>query len=274
MNISERDPFTFAGMSLAEDDLRPIRLALYHSGGDGYFIVRGFLDSGAVAHMRRFWSGVDPAATHTLFPGKAHIYSGCPDYYVVDADGNRTFHNFFWNAPLDELTHTLATYVAILRNRVSGRAPLSELLPFAGKAINYRVIISKNAKTWIGPHRDYADFERRFEKNRFDPSRLQATLFLAEKGVDYEGTGFKFERNDGRLVAFGTDVEVAAGDLVIWRYNNLHSVEDIRTGTGQFGFMRMIFPPEDVVLQPAAKAGELPPLRRRVGNALRALLGA
>lgn len=276
MSISDA-PFSFDGMSVAEGALRPVRMALYHSGGDGYFVFRNFLSAEAVDYMRRFWSGVDPAATHTLFPGKAHIYAGCPDYYLVEDDGSRTFHNFFWNAPLDELTRTAAAYVVMLRNRISGRAPFTEFLPHSGKAANYRVVISRNRKTWIPPHRDYADFERRFEKDRFDPSRLQATLFLAEKGRDYDGTGFRFERNDGRSVVFGTEVPIAPGDLVIWRYNNLHSVEDIVSTPDQAGFMRMLFPLEDVAALPPAPAAATTVNGRRsmpsrVAGALRELL--
>jgi hypothetical protein len=274
MNTSEQ-ALTFAGLFPSEQALHPTRMALYHSSGPGYVVCKGFLTPDQVAYMQRFWTGVDPAASHTLFPGKTHIYPGCPDYYLIDADGSRTFHNFFWNAPLDEFTHTLSVAVTMLRNRISGRAPFAELLPHAGKAVNYRVIVSKNVKTWIAPHRDYAAFDRRFEKNRFDPSRLQATLFLSKKGQDYEGAGFKFERNDGQIISFGTDVAVEPGDLVIWRYNNLHSVEEISTAPGRLGFMRMIFPPEDVVAQPAvsveaAGAG----LKGRVGSVLRGLLRA
>jgi hypothetical protein len=275
MNISNQPPITFAGMFPNEAELHPTRMALYHSSGPGYAVFRQFIDPGQVAYMQRFWTGVDPAASHSLFPGKTHIYPGCPDYYVVDADGSRTFHNFFWNAPLDEFTHTLSIAISMLRNRISGRAPFAEVLPHGAKAVNYRVIVSKNTKTWIAAHRDYAAFDKRFEKNKYDPSRLQATLFLSKKGQDYTGTGFKFERNDGQLVSFGTDVPVDSGDLVIWRYNNLHSVEDIATEPGRLGFMRMIFPPEDVVAKPVAQSGAANGgLKQRVGSALRSLLRA
>lgn len=274
MNTSDPSP-SFTGLFPSETALHPTRMALYHSGGPGYVVFRQFITAEQVAYMQRFWTSVDPAATHALFPGKTHIYLGCPDYYLLESDGSRTFHNFFWNAPLDEFTHTLSIAINMLRNRISGRAPFAELLPYAGKAVNYRVIVSKNAKTWIAPHRDYAAFDRRFEKNRYDPSRLQVTLFLSSKGQDYGGVGFKFERNDGTLVVFGTDVQVDAGDLVIWRYNNLHSVEEITTEPSRLGFMRMIFPPEDVVARPAAAAAAAGVgLKGRVGSVIRGLLRA
>jgi hypothetical protein len=274
MNTSDQ-PFTLAQAFPDEAALHPARMALYHSSGPGYIVCRGFIAPEQIAHMQRLWTGVDPAASHTLFPGKTHIYLGCPDYYVIDADGSRTFHNFFWNAPLDEFTQTLAVSINVLRNRISGRPPFAELLPHGGKAVNYRVIVSKNTKTWIAPHRDYAAFDKRFEKNKYDPSRLQATLFLSKKGQDYTGTGFRFERNDGQLVSFGTDVPIDSGDLVLWRYNNLHSVEDIATEPGRLGFMRMIFPPEDIVAKPVVAAESSGAgLKGRVGSVIRGLLRA
>jgi hypothetical protein len=115
------------------------------------------------------------------------------------------------------------------------------------------------------------DYARRFEKNRYDPSRLQATLFLSEKGRDYASGGFRFETNQGKTIGFGDEIAVAPGDLVIWRYNNLHSVENVASASGQFGFMRIIYPPEDVAAMPPAtpqvgKAPEAGPLRRTISR--------
>jgi hypothetical protein len=257
MNTS--DParrFTFASLSIPEDELHPARMELYHSSGPGYAIFPGFLSPDQVAHMRRLWSTVDPTTTHALFPGKKFIYAGCPNYYLLEADGSRTFYNCLWNAPTDEVTHAACLQAHTLRNRLSGRLHCAETMPFAGKSLVYRVILSKNYKLWVAPHRDYMDHQRRFEKNRYDFSRLQATLFLSTKGVDYGGVGFKFRRNDGQEIVFGDDVDVAPGDLVIWRYNNEHSVTDIRTSEGQFGFMRILHPPENIEPPP------VPPSRR------------
>jgi hypothetical protein len=249
-------PFTAAKMSLVEDDLAPFRHALYHSRGDGYCVFPRFLAPEAVTHIQRLWSTVDPVATHTLFPGKKFIHAGSPDYYTVDAFRNRTFFNFLWNAPLDEVAYTAAVWVQVLRNRLSGRPPFAELLPIGSNALDYRVVITRNATSWVAPHRDFLDHSQPLNKARHDLSRLQATLFLSEKGVDYAGTGFKLERNDGRIVVFGSDVSVAPGDLVIWRYNNLHSVEDVHSEPAQLGFIRMIFPTETIYPVSATDRGD------------------
>lgn len=53
-----------------------------------------------------------------------------------------------------------------------------------------------------------------------------------------------FDTNDGRKIIFDTDVSVEPGDLVIWRYCNLHSVENITTTDAQIGFLRLLLPRE------------------------------
>lgn len=270
MSVSETETaFTYSSLTIPEAALSSARQVLYGAEGPGYVVYRGFLEPAHVEHMRRLWSGLDPAIGFQPFPGKASIRFGCPNYVVADAEGNRSFYNFFWNPPVDEVAFEVAIAVTMLRNRISGRAPHAELLPFAGKSVAYRVLLSRKAETWIAPHRDYFDHARRFEKNRFDLSRLQATLFLAKKGVDYDGVGFRFERNDGTRIVFGDDVPIEPGDLVVWRYNNEHSVERISTVDGQLGFMRLIFPPEDMGAPPAPPPLSIP---ARLRARLRALM--
>lgn len=252
MNISEPlGRFTFEGLSIAEDELREIRRALYRSTGDGFFVFREFLREDVVRHIRSIWPVIDPARTHRPFQSKRDFYPYCPDSFSADDQGNRSFYNFFFNTPVDEVTWGVSLSVQMLRNRLSGRPPLAETFPASGRSASYRVVITRDAKTWIGPHRDYMQDPGSLDRNKYDLTRLQATLFLSEKGADYTGTGFRLERNDGRTVVFGTDVPMRAGDLVIWRYNNLHSVEDVVTTDGQLGFMRIIYPPEVMQAPPS-----------------------
>lgn len=253
---AEPSTFSAAGLCIPDDQLHKIRMKIYHSTGDGYFIFRSFLTPGAVTHIRELWTSVEPQLTHQEFIGKHQFQVGCPNFFSVQPDGSKIFFNFFWNTPLDEVTQEVSVCVHMLRNRISGRNAFAEMFPGGPKAVSYRVTISRNPKTWIAPHRDYADFKRRLEKGQFDPSRLQATLFLSEKGVDYSGIGFRLERNDGSIVAFGTDLSVAAGDLVIWKYSNLHSVEEVQSSSEQLGFMRILYPPEDIL--PAQTVDNLP----------------
>ncbi|MCA3265840.1 MAG: hypothetical protein ING19_07190 [Azospirillum sp.] len=273
MNTSN-SRFTLDGLSIGEAELAAHRHALYHSTGPGYILIRDFLNSDAVAHLRALWSTVDASHAHQAFVDKTWIYRNCPNYVNDDGQGNRSFYNFFWNAPLDEVTFTACLHIQMLRNRIAGRAPFTEVFATGAKAASYRVVHSRNATTWIAPHRDYFDEKNKFDKMRYDLTRLQATLFLAEKGVDYSGTGFKFECNDGTHIVFGDEFRVRAGDLAIWRYNNLHSVENVESEPGQFGFLRIIHPFETLNdAAPAAKPASGRSFVLRVVSGARRRLG-
>jgi hypothetical protein len=233
--------FSAEVLRLAEQELAAIRMKIYHSTGDGYYICRNFVSPEVVEHMRGIWTTIDPSLTHGLFRGNEFIHSGCPDTYARYPDGSTIFYNFLFAEPLDEVTREVAVCVHMLRNRLSGRNAFSDLNG-PNFAVSYRVTVNKNYEDWIAPHRDFLDYERRWEKGQYDPSRLQATLFLSKKGVDYEGEAFSMERNDGRSAVFGTDIRVEPGDLAIWKYTNLHCVSRVTTPPGRIGLLRIIFP--------------------------------
>lgn len=240
MNTSD---YTFDAewLHIPEGILHEARMKLYHSSGDGYYVLRNFAAPDAVAHMRELWTTVDPAKTHKPWEGNHCVYPGCPDYYVIYEDGGRVFYNFLFDEPVDEVTREISVAVHMLRNRLSGRNAFADLSG-PHSAVSYRVTHNINYQKWSPMHSDFLDYEKRYEKGQYDPSRLQATLFLSEKGVDYAGDGFKFTTNQGKLICFGTDVDIKPGDLVIWRYANVHGIENVKTPDGQFGFLRIIYP--------------------------------
>jgi hypothetical protein len=242
---AQRERFTAEALRISDAELSRIRMQIYHSKGDGYYIFRNFVPPEVVRHMRSLWTTIDPSETHHLFAGKENFRAGCPDYYARYEDGSTIFYNFLYADPLDEVTREVGVCVHMLRNRISGRNAFSDMHG-PRTAVSYRVTINKNYENWIAPHRDFLDYERRMEKGQYDPSRLQATLFLSQKGEDYDGAAFSMARNDGREVVFGTDVPITPGDLVIWKYTNLHSVSQITTPPGKLGLLRIIFPIEDL----------------------------
>jgi hypothetical protein len=248
--------FAFERLHLREADLHSVRTNLYHSSGDGFHVFRGFISPEIVEHIRWVWTTVDPAPVTLPFPGSHGFYVGCPNYHARYDDGSFIFYNFFFRPPLDEVTHEVSACVHLLRNRLSGRNALGEL---AGpRAVSYRVTHNLNRAAWAPAHNDFMNYDRRWVKGEYDPSRLQATLFLSEKGVDYSGTGFRMVTNRGRSVRFGDEVPIDPGDLVIWRYGNLHAVEDISTEPGQFGFLRVLYPVHDLPVVPPAAAAQNP----------------
>lgn len=236
--------FDFRSLAIPEEELKPIRRNVYHSSGLGYHVFHNFLDPQIAAHMRRFWSELGVAHVHQQLQNSDFklLANGCPDYYYGEQSGDfRGFINFFWNHPADEVSYAVAMQVQWLRNRVMGRPPQADIFPLNGRAVSYRTAISLRGQVVTRPHRDFDgdDWIR-------DPSRLQATLFLSTPGVDYSGDGFILETNQGGQVRFGHEVPIACGDLVLWRYCNQHSVQNIESVGAQCGFIRMLFPIEDV----------------------------
>lgn len=228
---------TFNDLYLREPDLFPIRRELYHSTGSGFFVFKKFLTDEQTSHMRSFWSSLDPRDWHQPYKGMDRIFPGCPNYYFYEeGQGQLSYFNFLWNYPPDELTYSVAFNIQLLRNRIESRNIYREIFPLANRSASYRMVLSRNIKKIVAPHRDWVGVD-------FDPRRLQVTLCLAEKGKDYDGIGFGMETNSGKKVVFGDDVEIHPGDLVLWRYVNLHFAEEV-TSVGDIGFMRMIMPPE------------------------------
>ncbi|MBL8377361.1 MAG: hypothetical protein JNM79_05810 [Burkholderiales bacterium] len=253
---------TFDDLYLHEADMLPIRRELYHSHGQGFYVFRSFLSGEQTAHMRTFWSTLQPDDWHSEYKGMDRMYRGCPNYYAHEDNGGQlSYFNFLWNEPPDELTYSVAFAIQQLRNRVESRTIYREIFPMSGRSASYRIVLSRNIREIVVPHRDWTG-------QHFDPRRLQVTLFLAEKGSDYQGLGFGMETNDGRRVVFGDDVEIRPGDLVLWRYNNLHFAQEVSSSNG-IGFMRMLMPPEAIPEQSAETRAKM--LRENLKARVKAL---
>jgi len=276
MTVAELDArdarfrFDFNSLAIPEDVLQPIRRDLYHSQGHGYHVFRNFLDPRIAAHMQRFWSELELTHVHEPLPaeGVKMLFNGCPDYYYGTQHGDhRGYLNFFWNHPADEVSYAVAMQVQWLRNRVMGRTPQDDIFPLHGRSVSYRTVISKRGKVVTPTHRDFAADEWIRE-----PWRLQATLFLSAPGVDFTGDGFILETNRGDHVMFGRDVPIANGDLVLWRYCNEHSVLNVESADDQCGFIRMLFPVEEVPnrQRPPLRHASWPEMRVQILERLKA----
>ncbi len=248
-NETEKPPvLNFDSIYLKEEDLHSIRMSIYHSKGIGYALFKNFISPEFVSHIRAIWPENEKPLTYEKISEEVWAYKNAPNYHSQYEDGTYVYYNFLHNSVFDEVTHEVVVAVHMLRNRLSGRNAFADLTGDTG--LCYRVTNNKNYEKWIKPHRDWLDWDRRWEKGHYDPSRLQATLFLSEYGVDYEEGGFKYTKNDGTEILFGRDVEIKPGDLVIWRYGNLHSVENVKTSSNKFGYMRILFPIYDLGKEP------------------------
>lgn len=211
--------------------------------GQGYHIIRGFLQPHEVEHILNAWDG----GHNTLMPRFSkhqHIFEGCPDYSVVSPELARHY-NFFWNRPLDNFTYNTAWRMQTMRNSLEGVAAGREFLPHGKgidnehRAASYRVIFTKNGGP-VGAHVDYA----------FDHSRIQMSLNLTVYGQDYQSGGFLFydKFRDGEPFNLGERENLQPGDLVVFRYGQKHAVEPVASAPGQRGFCRILMPQEIVPL--------------------------
>jgi hypothetical protein len=249
---------TYEEISVTDAALQPVRNALYADDQPGYYVFKGFLSDKVVQEMVQFWTSDSFEKGHERFPGKSFICLGCSNFFSGSIpSGNITYHNYFWNKPAHNATYAIAMQIQLLRNRVEETLPFREIYPLQGRSTNFRVVQTLNGEMVVAPHRDWV------AEGACDPKRIQATLFLSKRGRDYEGRGLIFETNQGEKVTFGVDVDIEPGDLVLWRYNNEHSVQDVHSDPGQLGFLRMIFPP-DVVL--SDKPSLLQQLKRSIRN--------
>ena len=82
------------------------------------------------------------------------------------------------------------------------------------------------------------------QKFQYDPSRLQATIILSKFEKDFSGDAFIFQNNRGEIHKIIQHEELIPGDLLIFKYLNIHSVENILCNENQNGFLRIILPQE------------------------------
>jgi len=281
--VTERDAksmlpsteFKLDELVISEERLRAIRMAIYHSSGPGYVIFREFLNQTQAEHLRMMWCAPETIEQFEMFLGKDHFFQGCPNYVAQWADRNIMFFNFLWNPFVDELSRTITIIVQMLRSRITGKPLFDSLHAFSGYSTSCRVILNSNAKVHIDLHRDWYDETARLDKTRFSLSQIQMSLNLSRYGVDYEEGGHLFATNQGNFINIGRDENLGVGDLVIWRANNLHSVVDVRTLPGMFGYLRMIFPCETIhATAPICPPDITPPLLRRFFTATCKVLGS
>ena len=232
----------YESLLLSEELLNTIRMDLYHSEKTGYFVIRNFLEERLSSHIINFWSKEIPKCKEShvqisKMNKKKNLYFGCPNYDYKNEYGH-TYLNYFWNNPVDEVTYGIAWKIHELRNSISSKLFYNSFFPIRGnQSTSFRVIRTMRGKEIVAPHVDWRG------KEFFDPSMLQATLILSEYEKDYSGDGMFFTQNDGKKICLNKDLNLKTGDLVLWNYGCLHSVENINTTPEQLGFLRIIFPP-------------------------------
>lgn len=235
----------------AKIDIKRIRKDIFHSTAPGFFVVKGFAKIKQIEQLRSFWSNKKIQDVFHQFIKNKEVMFGSPNYmYNKPKEKDFAYCCFFWNEPLCEITHQLVFNAQRLRNEIEGRPCYYGLTAGGERHLQYRVCNSRSGGIIVHPHGDFIEQERKDPtgNHEFDPSRIQATLVLSSKGEDYSGDGFIFTTNQGKKLSFA-DMGVKAGDLVLWRYGNIHEVKNLEVNEQQLGFLRVILPMFDLTFR-------------------------
>jgi hypothetical protein len=237
-------------MILEGEDFEEVRQDLYNSNGPGYYVFPGFISEEQVNLIVDFYKNSSKSKNKfSEFLSFRHLYKNCPNYYQPDnGPNNLAYMHFFWNDPPHELLHSIAFQVQILRNYIESSVPFREIFPLPRKDLggntspfkfncSYRFNLDRQGSP-VPKHQDWMI--------NFDPKRLQGTLFLSKKEVDYKGQGFLFTKNNGEEIVLADEYPIVPGDLVFWRFNNTHAVKNIQSDPNQKGFIRILFPIEKI----------------------------
>ena len=223
---------------------RDLRRELYI--GRGFCVFRSFLSPAQTQNIWRYWEKHQNVERRS-YDKHRDLRSGCSDFSTRES-GVVRHHNFFWNRPLHEFTYETAWKLQLLRNELEGRSAHREFLPHYEASgfpdhycvSSYRVTLTSRGGS-VPVHADWPQ----------DPSRLQMSLMLTSYGDDYTG-GFSFakERGEEDVYPLGEALKLRAGDLVVFRYIEMHGVDDVKEVPGGRGFCRLLMPNEFVPKRP------------------------
>lgn len=229
------------------------RRAIYAKDGPGYWVARGAVPPQFVHHMRAVWARA--ATTRNWEPnrGNGEFRVGSPDAsMVIDTPTakSRSYHCWFWNAPFDEVTQSVAFEAQQYRNYLEGRPPGFGYWPTGdGKATQMFIRQDLLGGDLVPAHVDALDTpppRGAAAIHTHDPTRLQVTTILSKRGVDYTGEGLIYTLNDGTQVVFEEHEPLEPGDIVFWRHANVHQIRNIRATENGAGYLRMILPVHDL----------------------------
>jgi hypothetical protein len=232
-----------------EDDFQRALNDLYNTSGPGYFVFPQFLSEENVNRIINFYTQeITINKWFKCLLSQRHIYKNCPNYYFAqNTADNYCFTHFFWNEPPNEILYAASYKVQTIRNIIESRTPFNEFFPLKSMGMSQRSGSFRFCNTRNGSpvpmHQDYIG-------KKLDSKRIQATLFLTQKDVDYSGQGMIFTKNNGTEIILAEEIKLIPGDLVFWRYNNFHGVRNVQSDSQQKGFIRIIYPPELIYDKP------------------------
>jgi hypothetical protein len=228
------------------------RRAIYGGDGPGYWVARGAVPQQLVHHIRHIWGTAHQVRSWEPNRGNAEFRVGSPDSTSVDnaTTKSRSYHCWFWNAPFDEVTQSVAFEAQQYRNWLEGRPSNYGYWPLGdGRVAQIFIRQDLLGGDIVPAHLDFGDKpppRGAASIHTPDPSRLQVTTILSQRGVDYTGDGLVYALNDGREVVFEDHEPLEPGDVVFWRHVNMHQVRNVRATEDGAGYMRIIMPMHDL----------------------------
>jgi hypothetical protein len=206
----------------------------------GYVLIRNFINQDLIDEVLNKCTSITYQKSVRSFYGKGGFYRGCPNYISHKGNADSTvFHNLPWNVPVSEELHHQITEAHMYRNKLMNMPSTFELLGNDKRVLNYRLAITRGGDTIVKPHRDFI--------NPYEPHRLQCTIFLSKYGIDYSGEGFIFFTNAGERIVPAKELDIEPGDLMFWKYTNMHEVANVKSTThSHIGFARILMSTEIV----------------------------
>ena len=222
-------------------DISAVRQDVYL--GSGFHIIRQFLPVEHVERLARYWSS-NSNRNVRRYVKKKMLYDRCPNVSHLTPTIDRHF-NYFWNAPAHQFTYLNAWQLQGLRNDIEGNPvnrdfmahfPRNRVDPDYCSVSSFRIVTTRDGGA-VKPHIDWP----------LDHSRIQFELMLSSYGQDYSGGLLLDDRfRGGCPVNICEQQKLQAGDLLIFRYAQRHSVQAIRSGPSGRGFSRLMMPLESI----------------------------
>jgi hypothetical protein len=197
-----------------------------------------------VSLLQQRWKNMNSSG-FAPFISNVDLTNTDPNYHLHVDHTFDGFYLFPWNKPADQYTHQICLSIHQMRNQIEGGAPFKGLFSYEERFVQFRVLRSMNGESHVPLHSDFIGNppRRALSEHVFDPNRIQATLLLSEKEIDYTGEGFTFMPENCSPI--DPCAHAKAGDLLLWRYNEPHMVKSIYSSKTQLGFLRIIFPVVD-----------------------------
>lgn len=225
--------------------VKKIRAQIYSKSGPGYFIINKFISSSLADNIFHRWFETNFIDNFAQYYPNKNVNFETPNYcYRKPSNDDLIFAVNIWNPEPDTELNDIVYEAQKVRNVIEGKPLTNGLRVSDDYLLSYRFCKTVSNQVAVKYHQDFFEEFRPDPagSQQFDPVRCQLTLIFSNYGEDYDSGGFYFTNTEGKEILFGKDVPVEKGDLIIWKYNHLHTIRNINAINPNKGFVRIIFP--------------------------------